>query len=79
MRRLKTLARLTVTALLLAAVFQIQAPAAHSSECTDGQKKNVFLEYCGCSGRSTLKDQYLCIGGEWVYQDTVCGGPFCND
>ena len=47
--------------------------------CTEGQIKNVNVgPTCGCEdGMSTPKDRYKCIGGEWVYQFSFCGGPFC--
>jgi hypothetical protein len=33
---------------------------------------------CSCEdGRSTPKDTYQCIGGEWVYQFSICSAPFC--
>jgi hypothetical protein len=48
--------------------------------CTEGQLKIVTVgPTCGCSdGKSTPKDRYQCIGGEWVYQYSFCGGPFCQ-
>ncbi len=47
--------------------------------CTEGQIKNVTTgPTCGCEdGTSTPKDRYKCIGGEWVYQFSFCGAPFC--
>jgi hypothetical protein len=48
--------------------------------CTDGQFKNVTVgPICGCEdGMTTPKDHYQCIGGQWVYQYSFCGGPFCH-
>ncbi len=71
--------RLAVALLLFAAVFQIQVPAAQSSQCTEGQFKNVTVgPTCGCEdGMSTPKERYQCIGGEWVYLFSFCGAPFC--
>jgi hypothetical protein len=47
--------------------------------CTEGTIKNVTTgPICSCEdGASTPKDRYKCIGGEWVYQFSFCGGPFC--
>jgi hypothetical protein len=79
MRRSKAPVRLAVVLLLLAAIFQIQVPAAQSAECTDGQIKTVIGPYCSCDdGLSTPRYRYECIGGEWVYQSSSCGGPFCQ-
>lgn len=79
MRRSTALNRLAVVLLLLAAVFQIQAPAAQSSVCTDGQLMSVYVgPNCGCEdGIATPQDRYRCIDGEWVYQTSACGPPFC--
>jgi hypothetical protein len=48
--------------------------------CTEGQFKTVIVgPTCGCpDGMSTPRDRYQCIGGEWVYQSSSCGGPFCQ-
>ena len=47
--------------------------------CTEGSFKTVNVgPTCGCEdGTSTPKDRYKCIGGEWVYQFSFCGAPFC--
>ena len=78
MRRSTALIRLAFTGLLLAAVFQV--PAAQSAECTEGTFKTVTVgPTCGCDdGMTTPKDRYQCIGGQWVYQYSFCGGPFCH-
>jgi hypothetical protein len=49
-------------------------------ECTDGQFKTVTVgPTCGCEdGMSTPKDRYQCVGGQWEYQFSFCGGPFCH-
>jgi hypothetical protein len=79
MRRSTTLIRLAVALLLLAAVFQVQVPAAQSSECTDGALKIVATgPICSCNGTRTPKDRYECIGGVWEYQSSYCGAPFCQ-
>lgn len=48
--------------------------------CTDGQIKIVYVgPNCACEdGRSTPKDRYLCVNGEWEFQYSFCGGPFCQ-
>ena len=48
--------------------------------CTDGQIKLVSTgPICSCpDGMTSPKDRYKCIGGEWVYQESICGGPFCH-
>jgi hypothetical protein len=48
-------------------------------ECTEGSFKTVTTgPTCGCDdGTSTPKDRYECINGEWVYQSSFCGAPFC--
>ena len=53
--------------------------AACTVECTEGTFKTVTTgPTCSCEdGQSTPKDRYKCIGGEWVYQFSFCGGPFC--
>lgn len=78
MKRLMALIRLAASMLLLLAVAQV--PAAQSSECVDGQTKLVVTgPMCSCDdGRTTPKDRYLCVGGVWVYQSSLCGGPFCQ-
>jgi len=80
MKRSTALVRLAVVVLLLAAVFQVQVPAAQSAECIEGQFKTVFVgPVCGCDdGMTTPKDRYKCIGGQWVYQYSFCAGPFCQ-
>jgi len=79
MRRSKAPIRLAVALLLLVAVFQIQVPAAQSSECTEGQFMNVYVgPMCGCEdGMRTPKDRYQCIGGVWEYLYSFCGSPYC--
>ncbi len=52
--------------------------AAADSVCTDGQSKTVIGTYCSCDGITTPRYQYQCIDGEWVYQSTSCGPPFCH-
>jgi len=80
MKRSTALIRLTVALFLLAAVFQVQVPAARASVCTEGQFKNVVTgPVCSCNGTSTPKDRYQCIGGVWVYQYSFCSGPFCHN
>ena len=47
-------------------------------ECTEGTFKNVVVgPNCGCVEGGTEKERYKCIGGEWVYQYSFCGAPFC--
>jgi hypothetical protein len=79
MRRSTALNRLAVVLLLLVAIFQIQAPAAQSSVCTDGQLMSVYVgPNCGCEGGfSTPQDRYRCVDGEWVFHASACGPPFC--
>lgn len=46
--------------------------------CTEGTIRTETGPTCGCEdGMSTPKDRYKCIGGEWVYQFSFCGAPFC--
>jgi hypothetical protein len=49
------------------------------STCIEGQfKTEITGPNCSCpDGTSTPKDRYKCIGGEWVYQYSFCGAPFC--
>jgi hypothetical protein len=58
----------------------IYCPVCPPPVCTEGQFKTVTVgPTCGCEdGMSTPKDRYQCIGGEWVYQYSFCGGPFCQ-
>lgn len=48
--------------------------------CTDGQIKTVIVgPNCSCEGgQKTPRDRYLCVNGEWEYQYSFCGGPFCQ-
>jgi hypothetical protein len=80
MKRSTALIRLTVVLLLLAAVFQVQVPAAQASVCTEGLfKSEVTGPICSsCGGTSTPRDRYQCIGGVWEYQYSFCGWPFCR-
>jgi hypothetical protein len=51
------------------------------ARCNEGVMPTLGLgvAYCGCEdGMSTPKDRYQCIGGEWVYQYSFCGAPFCQ-
>lgn len=79
MRNWTAQTRLAFVLLLLAAVFLIQAPAAQSSVCSDGQMMSVIVgPPCGCAeGVATPRDRYRCIDGEWVYETPACGPPFC--
>ena len=47
--------------------------------CTEGAIQNVTTgPTCSCEdGLSTPKDRYQCIGGQWEYQFSFCGAPFC--
>lgn len=51
--------------------------------CSEGTFKNVATgPSCSCeveggSARGTPKDRYQCINGQWEYQFSSCGGPFC--
>jgi hypothetical protein len=51
-------------------------------ECTEGAIKLEFTgPYCSCSAGTaygTPRDRYKCIGGQWVYQSSSCGAPFCQ-
>jgi hypothetical protein len=48
--------------------------------CTEGQIQDVATgPICSCAdGMRTPKNRNQCIGGEWVYQYSFCGGPFCQ-
>ena len=48
--------------------------------CTEGTFKTVTTgPICSCEdGQTTPKDRYKCINGEWEYQYSFCGGPFCQ-
>ena len=52
--------------------------------CTEGTFKfvntgpNCSCEIPNSTSTGTPKDRYKCIGGEWVYQSSSCGGPFCQ-
>ena len=50
-------------------------------ECLEGQIKIVTGPTCSCPPNylSTPKDRYECIGGQWVYQSSFCGAPFCRE
>lgn len=52
------------------------------AECTEGAIKFVRTgPLCSCplgTAYGTPKDLYKCIGGQWVYQSSSCGGPFCQ-
>lgn len=79
MRKSTALVRLSFVLLLLAAVFQVQVPAAQSAECTEGALKLVATgPMCSCDGTRTPRDRYECIGGVWEYQYSYCGAPFCR-
>jgi hypothetical protein len=79
MRKSIALIKLVVALCLLVAVFQVQVPVAQSSECTDGQINIVTTgPSCSCDGTRTPKDRFTCVGGEWVYQNSLCGPPFCQ-
>jgi hypothetical protein len=45
--------------------------------CTDGQIQFIPTGNC-CDTGNTEKDKYVCSGGQWVYQTTVCRLPFCG-
>jgi hypothetical protein len=45
--------------------------------CTDGQIQFIDTGNC-CDTGNTEKDKYVCSGGEWVYQTTVCRLPLCG-
>lgn len=49
--------------------------------CTDGTWKAVIVgPTCSCAGGiSTPGERYKCINGEWVYQYSFCGKPFCPE
>jgi len=48
--------------------------------CTDGQIKTIITgPNCSCpDGMTTPRDRYLCVNGNWEYQYSFCGGPFCH-
>ena len=48
--------------------------------CTNGQFKTVIVgPTCGCEGGySTPRDRYMCVNGNWEFQYSFCGGPFCQ-
>jgi hypothetical protein len=48
--------------------------------CTNGQIKSVFVgPTCGCEdGMTTPRDRYQCVNGNWEFQYSFCGGPFCQ-
>ena len=78
MRKSTALIRLAGALLLSAAVYQV--PAVQSSECIEGRVKQVIVgPYCSCeNGTKTPKERYQCINGQWEYQYSFCGGPFCQ-
>ena len=79
MRKAKTLVRLVFAVALLATAFQVQVPAAQSTECIEGRYKLVTTgPICSCGGTKTPKDLYQCINGQWEYLESLCGGPFCQ-
>ena len=45
--------------------------------CTDGQIEFIATGNC-CDTGLTEKDKYVCTGGQWVYQTTVCKIPVCG-
>ncbi len=80
MNKSTALIRLAVAALLFAAVFLIQVPAARSAECTEGQYRTVIIgPYCSCDDRGTPKERDQCIGGVWEYLYSFCAGPYCPE
>lgn len=48
--------------------------------CTEGTFRNVTTgPICSCpDGQTTPKDRYKCVNGDWEYQFSFCGGPFCQ-
>lgn len=48
--------------------------------CTEGQIRNVTTgPTCSCpDGMTTPKDRYQCVNGDWEYQFSFCGAPFCQ-
>ena len=48
--------------------------------CTEGATKVENAgPVCSCEdGLSTPKDRYKCVNGEWEYQFSFCGAPFCQ-
>jgi hypothetical protein len=55
-------------------------PSCGTPECTEGSFKTVTVgPTCGCEdGMSTPKDRYQCVNGQWEYQYSFCGSPFCQ-
>lgn len=47
--------------------------------CTNGANRNVTSgPTCGCEEPGTTqKDRYTCVNGNWEYQYSFCGAPFC--
>jgi hypothetical protein len=47
--------------------------------CTNGQTRSVIAgPTCSCEEPGTTpRDRYLCVNGNWEYQYSFCGGPFC--
>jgi hypothetical protein len=54
----------------------IYCSPACSSVCTDGQL--LFIDTGNCCDPGTEEDKYVCSGGEWVYQTTVCRPHLCG-
>lgn len=48
--------------------------------CTNGQIKFVITgPNCSCDGGTkTPRDRYLCVNGNWEFQYSTCGAPFCQ-
>lgn len=48
--------------------------------CTEGHVRSIITgPNCSCEdGQRTPRDRYKCIGGLWEYQESFCGGPFCQ-
>ncbi len=47
-----------------------------AATCTEGSKMSEVVGCCELGDGRSLRDRYLCVGGEWVYQETTCGPPF---
>lgn len=47
--------------------------------CTNGQFRSVVTgPNCSCEEPGTTpRDRYQCVDGNWEYQYSFCGGPFC--
>jgi hypothetical protein len=47
--------------------------------CTNGQIRSVIAgPTCSCEEPGTTpRDRYQCVNGNWEYQYSFCGGPFC--